>query len=88
MVRILGRCSLRGAGLRAKYRPYRRCEELKARQGPFQARDSRPYFAVEDPLIVLPSKMPNFVAREGEQLVEFVHELFFLHVLFVVKLTC
>ena len=55
MVRILGRCSLRGAGLRAKYRPYRRCEGLKARQGPFMPRDSRPYFAVQDPLIVLPS---------------------------------
>ena len=56
MVRILWRCSLRGAGLRAKYRPYRRCEGLKARQGPFLARDSRPYFTVQDTLIVLPSQ--------------------------------
>jgi Putative transposase len=54
-VRILERYSLIGAGLRAKYRPYRRCEGLKARQEPFLARDSHPYFAIQDPLIVLPS---------------------------------
>ena len=33
-------------------------------------------------------KMPNFLARAGEQLVAFGHEFFFSHVLFVVKLTC
>jgi hypothetical protein len=65
MVRILGRCSLRGAGLKAKYRPYRRCEGLKARQGPFLARDSRPYFALQDTLIVLPSDHGFDVLRQS-----------------------